>query len=90
MTRTAANGQRRAGRDGFDRRLIAPMNLGSVLTPVTSLMIAVALVPIGRAFGGRNHTTVLHAHRRTAARMLADQATYDAVGRLTDELRTAG
>ncbi|MFE6054844.1 MFS transporter [Kitasatospora sp. NPDC056446] len=37
--------------DGFDRRLIAPMVLGSVLNPVNSSMIAVALVPVGAAFG---------------------------------------
>ncbi|WP_391858746.1 MFS transporter [Streptomyces rhizosphaerihabitans] len=37
--------------DRFDRRLIAPMVLGSVLNPVNSSMIAVALVPIGRALG---------------------------------------
>ena len=30
------------------------------------------LPAIGRAFGGRNHTTVLHACRRTAERMAAD------------------
>ncbi|MFE9891400.1 MFS transporter [Streptomyces sp. NPDC005529] len=37
--------------DRFDRRLIAPMVLGSVLNPVNSSMIAVALVPIGSALG---------------------------------------
>ncbi|TCO54248.1 MFS transporter [Actinocrispum wychmicini] len=35
----------------FDRRLIAPMILGAVLNPVNSSMIAVALIPIGVAFG---------------------------------------
>ncbi|MEU8795585.1 MFS transporter [Streptomyces sp. NPDC048643] len=37
--------------DRFNRRLIAPMVLGSVLNPVNSSMIAVALVPIGSALG---------------------------------------
>ncbi|MFB7123368.1 MFS transporter [Kitasatospora sp. NPDC056273] len=37
--------------DGFNRRLIAPMVLGSVLNPINSSMIAVALVPVGAAFG---------------------------------------
>ncbi|MFF3581221.1 MFS transporter [Streptomyces mirabilis] len=37
--------------DSFDRRLIAPMVLGSVLNPINSAMIAVALVPIGAALG---------------------------------------
>ena len=35
----------------FDRRLIAPMFVGSVLNPINSSMLAVALVPIGAAFG---------------------------------------
>ncbi|WP_328536140.1 MFS transporter [Streptomyces sp. NBC_00344] len=46
--------QRTAGRDGtatagFDRRLLPPMMLGSVLNPVNSTIIAVTLVPIGDA-----------------------------------------
>ncbi|MGX9921148.1 MFS transporter [Streptomyces sp. NPDC002248] len=40
----------RAKSEAFDRGLIAPMVLGSVLNPVNSSMLAVALVPIGRAF----------------------------------------
>jgi MFS family permease len=35
----------------FDRRLIAPMLVGSILNPINSSMLAVALVPIGAAFG---------------------------------------
>jgi MFS family permease len=35
----------------FDRRLIAPMFVGSVLNPINSSMLAVALIPIGAAFG---------------------------------------
>jgi chromosomal replication initiator protein len=42
------------------------------------------LPAIGRSFGGRNHTTVLHAHRRIAAELGSDQCTTDAV----DALRT--
>ena len=45
------------------------------------------LPAIGRAFGNRNHTTVLHACRRTAERMAEDPAAYDVVRRLTTELR---
>jgi chromosomal replication initiator protein len=44
------------------------------------------LPAIGRAFGGRNHTTVLHACRRTAERIASDPDAYDAVRRLTQEL----
>src|SRR4051812_31587893 len=42
------------------------------------------LPAIGRSFGGRNHTTVLHAHRRIASELGTDQDTADAV----DALRT--
>ena len=44
------------------------------------------LPAIGRAFGGRNHTTVMHACRRTAERMATDPEAYDTVRRLTTEL----
>jgi chromosomal replication initiator protein len=45
------------------------------------------LPAIGRAFGGRNHTTVLYAHRRTAERMAGDPEAFEAVRRLTESLR---
>jgi chromosomal replication initiator protein len=44
------------------------------------------LPAIGRAFGGRNHTTVLHAYRRTAERIAGDPDAYEAVRRLTEAL----
>jgi chromosomal replication initiator protein len=44
------------------------------------------LPAIGREFGGRNHTTVMHACRRTAERMATDPEAYDTVRRLTAEL----
>lgn len=37
--------------ESFDRRLLAPMMLGSVLNPVNSSILSVSLVPIGAAFG---------------------------------------
>lgn len=43
--------RRPAAGGGFDRRLIAPMILGSVLNPINSAMLAVALIPIGQDFG---------------------------------------
>jgi chromosomal replication initiator protein len=46
------------------------------------------LPAIGRAFGGRNHTTVLHAYKRTAARIAADPDAFAVVQRLTEALRT--
>jgi MFS family permease len=38
-------------RENFDRKLLAPMMLGSILNPVNSTIISVSLVPIGAAFG---------------------------------------
>jgi chromosomal replication initiator protein len=44
------------------------------------------LPAIGRGFGGRNHTTVLHAHRRIAADMARDKHTLEAVDALRARL----
>jgi chromosomal replication initiator protein len=44
------------------------------------------LPAIGRAFGGRNHTTVMHACRRTAERIAEDPEAYETVRRLTEQL----
>ena len=41
-----------------------------------------SLPAIGRHFGGRDHTTVLHAWRRTSARIAADVAAREAVENL--------
>jgi chromosomal replication initiator protein len=48
------------------------------------------LPAIGRAFGGRNHTTVLHACRRAAERIAVDREAYEAVQRLTQRLGRDG
>jgi chromosomal replication initiator protein len=45
-----------------------------------------SLPSIGRAFGGRDHTTVLYACRRTSERMRKDSLTFDAVRALTERL----
>jgi MFS family permease len=37
--------------ESFDRKLLAPMMLGSVLNPINSSIISVSLIPIGVAFG---------------------------------------
>jgi chromosomal replication initiator protein len=44
------------------------------------------LPAIGRAFGGRNHTTVLHACKRTATRIADDPEAFAIVRRLTESL----
>ena len=48
------------------------------------------LPAIGRRFGGRNHTTVMHACKRTAERIARDPEAFEAVRSLTDRLRTPG
>jgi chromosomal replication initiator protein len=45
-----------------------------------------SLPAIGAAFGGRDHTTVLHACKRTAARVAVDRDAQEAVRLLTAEL----
>ncbi len=45
------------------------------------------LPAIGRAFGGRNHTTVLHACRRASERIAADAEAYELVRGLTATLQ---
>jgi MFS family permease len=37
-------------KDGFNRKLIPPMVLGSILNPINSSIISIALIPIGAAF----------------------------------------
>ena len=46
-----------------------------------------SLPAIGAAFGGRNHTTVMHAVRRTQQRIASDREAFDAVHALTSHLR---
>jgi chromosomal replication initiator protein len=48
-----------------------------------------SLPAIGRRFGDRNHTTVMHACRRTAERMSTDHDAFDAVNSLAGDLRDA-
>ncbi len=47
------------------------------------------LPSLGRHFGGRDHTTVLHAHQRIARRVAEDEAARDAVEALRDTLAEA-
>jgi chromosomal replication initiator protein len=49
-----------------------------------------SLPAIGAAFGGRNHTTVMHAVKRTEERMTADGDAYDAIQAVTTRLRADG
>lgn len=64
----------------FDRRLVAPMVLGSVLNPVNSSIIAISLVPIGRDLGATPAQTAW----LVSALYLATSIGQPVVGRLVD------
>ena len=65
---------------GFGRRFVAATSFGSVLNPVNSSIIAVALVPVGHAFGvGASATTWL-----VSALYLATAIGQPTMGRLAD------
>ena len=68
----------RAGR--FDRGLVPPMVIGAVLNPINSSIIAVALVPIGAAFGAPPSQTAW----LVSALYLATALGQPVVGRLID------
>ncbi|GAA2667053.1 MFS transporter [Streptomyces lunalinharesii] len=72
--------RRTTDRGGFDRRLIAPMVLGSILNPINSSMLAVALIPIGRAFDAPPARTAW----LVTALYLATSVGQPVVGRLVD------
>ncbi len=65
---------------GFDRKLLVPMILGSILNPINSSIIAVALIPIAVAFGAPTaQTTWL-----VSALYIATAIGQPLVGRLVD------
>ncbi|MGW4773573.1 MFS transporter [Nocardia sp. NPDC004278] len=68
------------GTTRFDRGLIAPMILGSILNPINSSMLAVALVPIGKAFGAPPSQTIW----LVSALYLATAVGQPVLGRLVD------
>jgi chromosomal replication initiator protein len=47
-----------------------------------------SLPRIGAAFGGRDHTTVMHAVEKITNLLQADKAVYDEVTAITQQLRT--
>jgi chromosomal replication initiator protein len=48
-----------------------------------------SLPTIGREFGGRDHTTVLHAHRKITREVLLDPSTRSLVSKLTKAVHTS-
>lgn len=81
LTRLIGHGRLTPTDDTFDRRLIAPVILGSILNPVNSSMIAVALIPIGIDLGAPPSET---AAWLVSALYLATAIGQPAVGRLVD------
>ncbi|PPS91241.1 Antiseptic resistance protein [Streptomyces sp. MH60] len=80
MTDAQAGPQVGTEKPGFDRGLLPPMLLGSVLNPINSTIIAVALVPIGRALGAPASQTAW----LVSALYLATSLGQPVVGRLID------
>lgn len=64
----------------FDRRLTVPLLLGATLNPINSSMIAIALVPIGAAFGASPAATAW----LVSALYLATAIGQPVIGRLVD------
>ncbi|MEC3656173.1 hypothetical protein P9148_13870 [Bacillus siamensis] len=46
-----SSNRKAANKNHFNQKLVAPMVLGSILNPINSSIISVALIPIGQAFG---------------------------------------
>jgi chromosomal replication initiator protein len=76
----ALNSPDRSARVAWARQVA--MYLSRELTDAT-------LPAIGRAFGGRNHTTVLHACRRASERIARDAEAHELVRSLTELLQRA-
>lgn len=72
--------RRAAPPERFDRRLLAPMMIGSILNPVNTAIIAVALTPIGIALGAPASDTVW----LVSSLYLATAIGQPLVGRLVD------
>jgi chromosomal replication initiator protein len=47
-----------------------------------------SLPKIGAAFGGRDHTTVMHAVEKITGLIQSDKAVFDDVSTITQQLRT--
>ena len=72
--------------------LLSPSRAGGVTWPrqiamyLARELTAQSLPAIGSAFGGRNHTTVMYACRRTAERIAGDPDSFEIVRRLRESL----
>jgi MFS family permease len=80
MTQTTPAQPKSDTKSGFNRKLISPMILGSILNPINSSMISVALVPIGVTF----HALPAQTAWLVSALYLATATGQPVVGRLVD------
>jgi chromosomal replication initiator protein len=69
--------------DGRSRRITWPRQLAMYLSREYTPQ---SLPAIGQAFGGRNHTTVMHACKRAAARLASDPDATDMVRTLSERI----
>jgi MFS family permease len=75
-----SNTRKVGNKNQFNQKLIAPMVLGSILNPINSSIISVALIPIGKAFG----VTPSHTAWLVSALYLATAIGQPVVGKLID------
>ena len=61
--------------------------LGSGIVFLDSTVVNVALPKIGREFGGRDHTTVIHATSKIARLIREDRSVYNLVQELTARVK---
>lgn len=61
-----------------------------VAMTLSYLLTEHSMTAIGRKFGGRDHTTIIHARRATEKRRRADPALHTAMRRLTFNLINGG
>jgi len=69
--------------DGRSQRVVWPRQLAMYLSREHT---AQSLPAIGQAFGGRNHTTVMHACKRAAERLRSDPDVSDTVRTLSERI----
>ena len=50
-------------------------------------LLALQLVEIGNAFGGRDHTTVMHADRKIRQQMAERRSLYNQIAELTNRIK---
>ena len=69
------------------RSLVTPRQIAMYLCRE---MTSLSLPKIGDIFGGRDHTTVMHAYKKIDKQMAEKQTTYNQVSELTSRIKQAG